>query len=163
MVSSRELIRLARQHGSDDRIAFHVRAALRAPHFMIWTRSFPDVHAAMSAVRSSFQPGGRRGRQTSVICLPFEGAEPIEETEERWLVEIATAHGKSPVGMVSPPSWMMLSRSWLTAIRRRSPMEIASFPSPPEPLGPVVSSKGANSTLLVAGIDFRVPEPGALN
>lgn len=161
MVSSRELIRLARECASDERIAFHVRAALgRTSHLTIWTRAFPDVHAAMSAVRSAFPPIEESRRQTSVICLPFEGAEPIDEKDERWLVDIATAHGKSPVGMVSPPTWMMLSRSWLTALRRGSPMEIAAFPSPPEPF---VGGKGTNRTILIAGVDLRLPESRHLN
>ena len=122
MRSSRQLLELAKELGGDERLAFHVRAILsRQSHFGIFLPvdwCIPDAARAVARRFAELTATDPDARWVSVAIIPKPRAgELLSAEDERFLVEIATAHGKSPLGLVSPPHWMVVARAWLLALR----------------------------------------------
>lgn len=120
--SSRQLLELAKELGGDERLAAHVRAALgRREYFGIYPPYEWNITDAARAVATRFSEvtssdPDTRWLSVAIIPKPRDG-EALSPEDDRFLIEIATAHGCSPVGLVSPPNWMTLARAWLHALR----------------------------------------------
>lgn len=107
--SSRQLLEIAKELGGDEQLAMHVRAALgRREYFGIYPPvewNVPDAAKAVATRFSEVASSDANAPWLSVAIIPKpRDGEALSPEDDCFLVGIATAHGSSPLGLVSPPS-----------------------------------------------------------